>query len=519
MLARAQNLKLPAEVKERLSLALDHLMFITRPDGTSPLYGDDDGGRLLKLNARAANDFRDTLATGAALFERGDWKNIAGNPPIEVLWLLGPEALASYDQIRAQAPAETSRAFTEGGYFVMRDGWSEESSYALVDCGPHGSLSCAHAHADALAFEYAAEGRTWLVDPGTYTYTGDASLRDQFRTSSAHNTVTVDELSQSAPSGPFAWELAAESHVAVFITDETFDYFEGSHNGYERLDDPVTHTRSVLLLKRDPERELPSFMVVRDMFDSSEQHRYALRYQLAPECSLTADHNAVTAVDVSARALSISSFGRSKTTARVEDGWVSRCYGQREPASVALFEAEGHGPQEFVSFISSRKPCRGGPPWPPLVTEVNGASEQAGADTEGRPYMAYSMAAGQARDLFLIAERSDELIYDQLTAKGSMAWGRFIKGEFERGCLISGNRFEIANSLKLNSPTTVSCCAFQVGEGRFEITIHGATRFDLFLHTPRGEIVVNGLPFYPSPGSRALSFALEDSGWKLTQED
>jgi hypothetical protein len=100
-----------------------------------------------------------------------------------------------------------------------------------------------------------------------------------------------------------------------------------------------------------------------------------------------------------------------------------------------------------------------------------------------------------------------------------MAWGRFIQGEFARGCLIGGTKFEIANRLALNFPTTVSCCALQINEGRLEITIHGATRFDLSFDTPPGKIVVNKSRFDPSPASRALSFALEDSGWKLIHED
>src|SRR5712692_5894915 len=135
-LARAVNLELPREVEEQLSLALDHLMWITRPDGSSPLYGDDDGGRLLTVNARTADDFRDTLAIGAALFGRGDWKFVAGDAPIEMLWLLGPQALDHYDQLPAKANPETNRAFVEGGYFVMRDSWSNEASYLLIDCGP-----------------------------------------------------------------------------------------------------------------------------------------------------------------------------------------------------------------------------------------------------------------------------------------------------------------------------------------------------------------------------------------------
>src|SRR5262249_34476944 len=89
VLAQAREMALPPDETARLAQVFDHLMWITRPDGRSPLVGDDDGGRLIKFCDRAANDFRDTLATGAALFSRGDWKWVAGAATAETLWLLG----------------------------------------------------------------------------------------------------------------------------------------------------------------------------------------------------------------------------------------------------------------------------------------------------------------------------------------------------------------------------------------------------------------------------------------------
>jgi uncharacterized heparinase superfamily protein len=517
VLARAANVNLPCEVEERLSLALDHLMFITKPDSTTPLYGDDDGGRLLELNARRANDFRDTLAAGAALFGRGDWKFIAGEAPVETLWLLGPEALASYDQIEASAPVETSRAFAEGGYFVMRDGWSEQSSYVLVDCGPHGSLRCGHAHADALAFEYAAEGGTWLVDPGTFTYTGDARLRDAFRTTEAHNTATVDGQPQSVPAGSFAWKHIARSNTKEVIAEKAFDYFEGSHDGYERLDDPVIHTRSLLFLKRDDQSELPAFLVVRDQFAAGKQHEYALRYHLAPGCSVNARDNEIkaTAGDCG---LSITAFGESELKSRVEDGWVSSCYGQREPAPVALFEAQGEGPQQFVSFLIPPKPCTGGALWPPRIEE-GPRDAQEGVATECRSYRVFLISAGESRDVVLIGEQASNLTQKRVTAAGSMAWARFIAGRFVRGCLIAGDRFEAAECMAFHSPTTVRCCGFRIDGGSVEITIHGGGQFDLSFYNPPNRIVVNESSFDLAPGCLAARFALEDSGWKLVCKD
>lgn len=385
VLARAVSLGLPREVEQQLSLSLDHLMWITRPDGTSPLYGDDDGGRLLTLNSRAADDFRDTLATGAALFDRGDWKFVAGAAPIELLWLLGPQALEHYDHLSANVPDETSRAFVEGGYFVIRDGWSNESNYLLVDCGPHGSASCGHAHADALSFEYAAEGKTWLVDPGTFTYTGDASLRDYFRSTAAHNTVTVDGESQSVPAMPFSWNSFAKPQAKEFIVGDGFVYFEGSHDGYEKLDDPLTHTRSILYLKKR-DCDFPPVVVVRDRFNARARHRYALSYHFAPGCSMMAGGDVIEARS-GENGICIRVISQTDFNAGIEEGWVSTCYGQRELAPVAVFETEAVGPQEFVSIIA---PCTGR--LRPPVTEKN--RQQEGAAAEGGPHEELSVPGG-----------------------------------------------------------------------------------------------------------------------------
>ena len=349
LLARASGAALPSEVERRLAALIDHLVWITRPDGTSPLFGDDDGGRLITLAARESNDWRDTIATAAVIFNRADWKFVAGEAKVETLWTAGPAALNSYDGIEARPPAETSRAFTEGGYYVMRDGWSRDSNYVVIDCGPHGSSSCGHAHADALAFEFAANGKTWLIDPGTYTYTGDAQMRDLFRSTRAHNTVTVDDQSQSVSSGPFSWQYIAGARAKQFISQTDSDYFEGSHDGYERLADPVTHTRSFRFVKKGA----GSHLIVKDHFRALEQHRYTIRYHFPAGCSAEANGNQVIARSEDGARLKIEVRGSTTPSARIEMGQASTAYGRSSHAPVAVFEATGLGEQEFFSLITT----------------------------------------------------------------------------------------------------------------------------------------------------------------------
>ncbi|NJM52024.1 MAG: glycoside hydrolase family 92 protein [Blastocatellia bacterium] len=37
---------------------LDFLMYLTRPDGTTPIIGDDDGGQMLPHSSAKCGDFR-----------------------------------------------------------------------------------------------------------------------------------------------------------------------------------------------------------------------------------------------------------------------------------------------------------------------------------------------------------------------------------------------------------------------------------------------------------------------------
>ena len=331
ILLEVNGLTLPRELKPKLELLLDHLMYITRPDGTTPLFGDDDGGRLVMLDDRAANDFRSLLSTGAALFDRGDYKFVSGGAAEETLWLLGVEGLRRFDEIEAHQPAKESVEFREGGYYVMRDGWSRTSNYLLFDCGPHGMANCGHAHADALAIDLAANGRTLLVDPGTFTYTGAKEMRDWFRSSAAHNTLTVDRQSSSIPADTFSWKTITACERTAWIEHERFTFVSGRHRGYEPLSRPGIHTRSILFLKGD-------YWLVRDRIEVSGNHQVDLWFHF----------DAGTSPETGG--LKIASFAPGGRWTE-ENGWVSHCYGERAPAPVCVFSAQADGAFEIITFL------------------------------------------------------------------------------------------------------------------------------------------------------------------------
>lgn len=266
------------------------------------------------------------------------------------MWLTGVEGLSKFDAIVATEPEKTSVPFFDGGYFVMRDGWSRESNYLLFDCGPHGSLNCGHAHADALSIDVAANGRTVLVDPGTCTYTGSKDLRDWFRSSQAHNTLTVDDESSSLPGGPFTWKTTAQCTLQKWIGEKRFDFVSGQHDGYM----PTTVKREVLFIKGD-------YWIIRDTVASSGEHRVDVRFHFAPGANLD-----------------IQSFGNGEWVE--EEAFVSHCYGQKEASKALSFSANLKGVAEVVTFMLPQKP---GTDW--VVKEIEAregrAFEVHGANT------------------------------------------------------------------------------------------------------------------------------------------
>ncbi len=443
-LSRANGIEIENTLGEKLKALLEHLMFITRPDGTTPFIGDDDGGRLVMLDERPANDFRAALSTGAALFGREDFKHVAGDAAEETLWLLGPAGLESFDRLEARPPARTSRAFHDGGYYVMRDGWTPESNYLLMDCGPHGADNCGHAHADALSFDLAARGRTLLVDPGTYTYTGDAALRDYFRSTPAHNTLAVDGESSSAPAGPFTWAHVARARERTWVSRERFDFFEGEHDGYARLDDALSHARDVLFIKG-------GYWIMRDRINGAARpHLYELFFHFAPGAKpeTTAEEGTpfVSESSVSAPGLEIVSFGDGGEW-RGEEGWASFCYGSRESSQVRVFGATAAGGCEFVTFLM------------PRATEARAGVVVREREGEGGRVFDVSGVGDGVRDRVLLRDEVGGLINDgRLSADFAWTWARFARDgvALEELILINGRRLSFDGQIIINEPSPIA---------------------------------------------------------------
>lgn len=240
----------PPEYWLRLEQMLEFIAALMDTAGNVPMIGDADDGFVVSLSGdQHVDPFRSLLATGAALFRRGDFKAKASAFDDKSRWLLGNDGEERFSQLPSEAPTQRlRRQFPHGGYYILGGDLETTTEVRIVaDAGPLGwQAIAAHGHADALAFTLTVGGIPFLIDPGTYAYHTEREWRHYFRSTAAHNTLRVDGMDQSVSGGNFMWVKHGNARCEQWRTTDVQDVFVGVHDGYQRLPDPVRHQRKLV---------------------------------------------------------------------------------------------------------------------------------------------------------------------------------------------------------------------------------------------------------------------------------
>ena len=335
-----------ADYESRIEAMMDFIASVMDAGGNVPMIGDADDGLVTKLHLETP-PYRSLLALGAILFKRGDFKLKAKTLDDRARWLLGAAADAEFERLDAEKTRLPLRqAFPEGGYFVLGSEFDTPNEIRVVaDAGPLGYRSiAAHGHADALSFTLSAAGREFLIDPGTCAYHTQERWRQYFRGTAAHNTLRIDGLDQSVSGGNFMWARKARAGCSLWLSSTEQDSFEGWHDGYLRLDDPVKHRRLIQLHKKARQ------VVIEDTLEMGEEHEVELFFHCAEHCRVDAvpggyvvSQDAVSirillpAIDGAAAAVQHGSLAPIL-------GWVSRAFDRREPTTTIVWRARLAGP-------------------------------------------------------------------------------------------------------------------------------------------------------------------------------
>jgi len=340
------NIEAPLDVIKIFNKMVEFELWTTKPNGRIPLLGDS---ALEDTHLRFS-----AIRGGPPFLKRKDLKSISPLPDESEIWLLGKKRIQEYYNFTSEPTMLNSRSFPDGGYFVMRGGQDPQSLYLVFDCGPFGYyLTPNHGHADALSFEMHACGQTMLVDPGYYSAHLGQDWRNFFRGTRAHNTIVVDNQDQSFLLDTRRVYHPAQVELHEWISNEHFDFVDGSHNGYRHLPQPIKHRRQIFFVK-------PEYWIVIDVLTGSGKHICDLYYHMMPhiETHLNKETGYLRCGVQNETILDIVPLNSSDLQADIISGktnplqgWVSFYSGEKQPAPVLRYRKEGTAPVDFCTVI------------------------------------------------------------------------------------------------------------------------------------------------------------------------
>jgi hypothetical protein len=353
LLAARNGMEIPPVYDAVLARMLDVVAALAQA-GPAEGFGDDDGGRLFNPRRNRTEQMTDPLALGATIYSR---EFPAARLTEEVIWLFGNlavEKLARGHSTSESDAASHSLAFPDGGLYLLADS-QPFAQTMVVDAGPQGVGRAGHGHADALSLRLTMNGRRWLVDSGSGVYiTKDPADRNTLRGTGAHNTLRVDGADQAVADGPFSWTDIPATHAGNWIAGKSFTYIVGSHNGYERLADPVLHRRHVLKIAGGA-------WLVRDVALGRAEHELELRWHFAPDLEVrSVGPGRVEILRVGARAdesglsLIVPEGTAWQAGMEVTESVQSPAYGALQAASLALCHARVLLPAETATALVPR---------------------------------------------------------------------------------------------------------------------------------------------------------------------
>ena len=208
-----------------------NLSDIVKPNGNLPLVGDVDSGKVLLLTGYNDRSHLDLINLGSILFKYSDSKHIIKeNSPISLL-LMGPEEVKSMDSLEFDDPKKKVIYYENSGYILLRNGWGAKSSYLFVDLGNFGPQNAPHSHSGISNIILSYNGKDILIDSGTKSYNRSMKERNYFRSSIAHNVISIDNKNQAKLLGWFTWTQKPKTSRKVMENNDLIQVL-CNHDGY-----------------------------------------------------------------------------------------------------------------------------------------------------------------------------------------------------------------------------------------------------------------------------------------------
>lgn len=223
-----------------LNKCFDFTQNVLRPDASIPQIGDNDSGLFLKLSSKSLSDMNYLFAIGARLFPSSGFMRLINPSSLE--------AVIHGVNVVKKEPKFHNKEITiykESGIAVTKHKETYISFY-FGDNGQNGNGG--HCHNDRLSFTVWHKGEEIFLDPGTGVYTSFPEVRNHFRSTSMHNTVSIMNKEQNRmPADGYLFGVREDISKISFACSQTSNSVEylAAHNGYRYIQDDLLHKRKL----------------------------------------------------------------------------------------------------------------------------------------------------------------------------------------------------------------------------------------------------------------------------------
>lgn len=268
-LAKINKIAVDENWEQKLRTLFSTLVKIAYPDKSAPVLQDDT-----EIPWGEKNDISGAMTLGYLLFEDPEFGYFATDKVDDrMYWYLSNAQVKQLTNIEQKRPTYGSIALEDTHYYIMREGWKTDDKVMVISAGLDEDKPD-HQHGDMLGIQAIANGKIILPN-----YQVRYSLKDfeLFKNSMVKNVALVDDelqgkrwTSNKGGSGFGKFKELPNPKVIAWESNEVFDLFVGSHDGFEKND--VKYSRQVIYVK-------DAFWLVKDNFQSGTIHDYKQVWQ------------------------------------------------------------------------------------------------------------------------------------------------------------------------------------------------------------------------------------------------
>lgn len=328
ILCRKNNIDIPGSILEKTKKLAYADLYMKKPNHKQVCQSDSDDTDLRDMITKASYLYND------GVLKFGGYKEI----DFESVWDLGYSSIEKYKNIEIRKPEKTSYGFENSGNYYMRSGWNEDDNYLYFHCGTLGS---GHGHADLLHVSIYANGEDYLIDPGRYTYIEGDEDRIYLKSCRAHNTTIVDNTDFTEIRDSWGYNKVATPITYPFISNNNYDYCEGSHLGY--LNKGLFTNRKVFYIK-------PDIWILVDTFYGENKHKYNQIFHFAKDIQIEKNKTICKGNNGQLTLYHLNDIERS-----INKTLVSYHYNQIEIQDTLTTELENIGQTSIISVIHGSK--------------------------------------------------------------------------------------------------------------------------------------------------------------------